>query len=102
MKKTKIIDEELTGSEIVDKYLQDNNIYHFEGDSGVENLEKLVEALGYKDTGFRFGTPVEAFLSDNPGAQELIVEFIREWTDKNDEWKESLSTEKDENDEDED
>lgn len=82
--------EELDGSDLVDLWMQQNKPHHLEGDSGLEKLEKLCEVLGYRNTGFRFGTPIEHFLSDNPGACEALVEFMAEWADRNPEWKERL------------
>jgi hypothetical protein len=63
----------------------------FEGDNGVESLEKIATVLGYKRSGFRFGEIVEVFLSDNPGAQEAIVNWICEQNIK--EWKDKLQEE---------
>jgi len=72
--------ENLSGGELLDKYLTQKGMHHFEGNT--QNLERVVEVLGYRD--------VDEFLGDNPGAQEAIVDFIREWADRNDEWKASL------------
>lgn len=58
--------------------------YHFEGESGVQNLEQLVKDIGY-DNG------IEEFLADNPGAMEALVNWISEWADKGTEWKTKLA-----------
>lgn len=76
--------------DLVEIWIEQNKAWHFEGDHGLKKLERLVETLGYHQTGFRFGNPIEVFLSDNPGACDAIVEFIREWVDRNSNWKERL------------
>lgn len=83
--------EQLDGEELVQKWQEQNKAYHFEGESGVKKLEDLCETLGYQNSGFRFGDPIQQFLCDNPGACEKIVEFIAEWTDRNGDWHERLS-----------
>lgn len=47
--------------ELVDKFCDQNNIYRFEGESGLENLEKLIKAIGYESCYFRYGTLLEVF-----------------------------------------
>lgn len=79
--------------ELLDKYIDENDLYRNEGDRGMENLEKIVGVLGYTGTGFRFGNPIEQFLSDNPGAIEAIMQFIGEWVPRNKEWADSLRSE---------
>lgn len=59
-------------------YLEDNKMFNFEGSGGLRNLTKICQELGYKESGFKFGSPIEEFLSDNPGAIEAILEFIEE------------------------
>lgn len=58
----------------------------FEGEPGVENLETVCEMMGYRRTGFRYGSPLESFLADNPGAQSALLEWmadqeVPEWAD---------------------
>jgi hypothetical protein len=65
-------------TDLVDRWLDKHGFHHFEGDSGVERLNKFCEAIGYKESGFRFGSPLESFLSDNPGAIEVILDWVRE------------------------
>jgi hypothetical protein len=81
--------EKLSGDELIEKWRNDNRAYCLEGDSGLENLEKLCRLLGYGH-GFRWGDPIQHFLSDNSGACEAIVDFISEWTERNAEWREAL------------
>lgn len=67
----------------LDAFTTQENMYHFEGESGVRKLTKVVEALGYKD---RYTGSLEAFLADNSGALEALLEWIgnqrsTEWVD---------------------
>lgn len=74
--------------ELLDNFLAQKKIYRFEGPQGRENLITIVRALGYRswnpyDTDQ--GRALWAFLEDNPGAIEAIVEWIKnqcnqEWT----------------------
>jgi hypothetical protein len=80
-------EEQKSMHDILQEFLEQNKIYRFEGDAGVRNLERVVEALGYPGHDFRYGTPVESFLSDNPGAIDAIIEWIAsmdtpEWIDE--------------------
>ena len=59
----------------LDKFIDQNRMYHWEGSTGVRNLDKLVKAIGYND---RYGDAIHNFLCDNPGAIEAIVEWIRD------------------------
>jgi hypothetical protein len=66
-----------------EKYLQQNRMWSFEGDSGVRKFETLVhEVCGYRD--------LHEFLADNPGALNAMVEFVQEWVERCPEWKENL------------
>jgi len=75
---------------LVEKFVQSSSRrnHHLEGDGGCEILEALFETLGYRNNGFRFGGPIEQFLSDNPGAQEALVNWIIEL--ELPEWKQAL------------
>ena len=75
--------------EAVEDFLNQEEIHRFEGDSGLQNLETLLEAIGYEGHGFRFGSVLESFLSDNPGAVEALVEWLM-CVDSVPEWKERL------------
>lgn len=77
--------------EIFEEYVNQKSSFHFEGDSGLEHLNEMAKDLGYKENGFRYGSSLEQFLSDNSGAQAAIIDWIRENMDKN--WAESLSNE---------
>jgi len=67
-------------SELLDNFLAQKKIYRFEGPQGRENLITIVRALGYRSWN-RYdtdqGRALEAFLEDNPGAIEAIVEWIK-------------------------
>jgi hypothetical protein len=82
--------EEKTLDEIVEEYTIFKKMWHFEGDTGMKHLNTLTRDMGYKGHGFEYGSSLEAFLSDNPGAQEAIVNWIR---DQNiNDWKEELES----------
>ena len=93
----------MDATEILDKYVEENNLYSFEGDSGLARLNKLCCAMGYNESGFKYGTSLESFLSDNPGACNAIFEWIQETIEGVPEWSELLSdqlTEEDSEDDD--
>lgn len=96
--------------EVMDKYTEQEKMYRWEGRQGVENLCKLVHAIGYVDPMYMGQLAPDAsigdlivFLEDNPGAVEAITEWI---ADANvPEWEEALQDElyeEDEEEEDED
>lgn len=87
-------------SELLQEYCEENRIYRFEGSAGVRNLEKIVKMLGYND---RFSTALEAFLEDNSGACDTLMEWIGE--QEVSEWRKNIIAElpeQDNEDEDED
>ncbi len=84
--------EEKDFSELLAEFTEQEKLYNFEGESGLKRFEKVIEAIGYKAHGFRFGNLIEVFLADNPGAVAALIEFIEEWGDKGTEWKESLES----------
>lgn len=88
-----------TFAETLDQYTEQNRMYHFEGDSGLAKLEKIAEAIGYEKHGFLYGSPLEVFLSDNPGAQQALLEWISD--NGTPEWQESLEAELEPEDDDE-
>jgi hypothetical protein len=74
-------------NELLEEFMDQEKIHNFEGDSGLKNLEKIIAALGYDPHGFRFGSLIEVFLSDNSAACDALVDFIRtsdvkEWRDE--------------------
>jgi hypothetical protein len=71
-------------SKQLNDYLELNNTYSFESDSGVRRFKKLIqEVCGYGS--------LEEFLADNPGAINSLVEFIDEWVPRNDEWQNNIT-----------
>lgn len=80
-------------SEIREKWEDQNKIHCYEGSTGVRNLEKLCNALGYNGRNGQFvnADGIWNFLADNSGAIEAILNFIDESNVP--EWKEALSEE---------
>lgn len=62
--------------DLIEEYRNVNSLHRFEGDSGVGNLNKILQAIGYKEHQFQYGSPVESFLSDNPGAIKAVLEWV--------------------------
>lgn len=69
----------------IDAVIEDKKLRRWDGTKGVENLARLCNGIGYKDTQYfgqfapdgSYGDLIE-FLQDNPGAVEAVVNFIRE------------------------
>jgi hypothetical protein len=83
--------------QLIEEYRDYKGMHCMEGSSGVENLCKMVRALGYRDSMNRMqfrdgclGDLVE-FLEDNSGAIEAIVAWIGERNVP--EWKDNLESE---------
>ena len=89
--------------DLVEAWIDEHHAYNFEGESGLRKLEELCETIGYRESGFKYGDPIESFLCDNPGACQALVEFISEYARGNEEWREGLesSLQSPEDDEDE-
>lgn len=83
--------------ELFDNYLEQEfgASFRTEGTEGVRNLEQLCEGIGYSQGQFVGRHYIANFLADNPGAVELLVEFIRDGVcdQYNTEWQESLNLE---------
>lgn len=86
-------DYQLHVEDVFDAYLSKNKMHSFEGTSGVRKLDTICETLGYHTGQFVNGRPIENFLADNPGACDAIVEFIRNWVPRNDDWESELRNE---------
>lgn len=67
-------------SGLIEKWMDANDVYNFEGPRGERNFTKLVNALGYKST--------DDFFGDNSGAYEALINWIG--SQRSDEWAESL------------
>ena len=70
--------------ELVEKVLDQEDLYRNEGTVGVQNLAKFVGLLGYSDPqyfgqfqGGSYGVLIN-FLEDNPGAIQALQEWIGE------------------------
>jgi hypothetical protein len=80
---------------LVERFLEQESMHCMEGERGVKNLARLVNALGYSDFN-KYGQmaggacmgDIFAFLSDNSGAIEAILEWIK--TRNSPEWEEAL------------
>lgn len=83
------VEEEKDFSEMLDEYQNKKRFFNFEGDSGMARLNEIFETLGYGHN-YRYGSPLEAFLSDNSGACEAMLEWLAATGDHIPEWKESL------------
>ena len=70
--------------ELIDRFLDANNIHNFDGPTGVDKFVKLTKALDKE-----YST-LEYFLEDNPGAFEVLLKWLRNSNVK--EWKENLRT----------
>ena len=84
-------------SELVDAYMEQENLHRLEGRKGVEAVCQLAAALGYKDPMY-FGQLTSkatvgdllCMMEDNPGMVEAMVEWVR---DRNSpEFKEALES----------
>lgn len=86
-----IEENDMNDSDPLDSFLDGNEMWNFEGEAGIDNLNSLTETLGYKSNGFKYGSSLEQFLMDNGGAQEAIVEWIGNQIDKNEEWQTAIT-----------
>ena len=66
-------------------YTDQEKMYSFEGSRGVQRFEQIVKVLGYRN--------LTAFLEDNSGAIDAMVEFVSKWADRNSDWKDALTAE---------
>jgi hypothetical protein len=85
--------EDLSGREVMDKYLSDNKIHNFDMSNGIKALNTISSDLGYREQGYKYGSSFEVFLQDNPDCVEKIFDWIAERLDRSTEWKESLMVE---------
>lgn len=81
---------DMDASDLLGKWYDRNHAHSFEGDTGVDRLGKLVAVLGKYGHQFKYGDPVQHFLSDNSGAIEVLLTWIEEQVEENPEWKENL------------
>ena len=69
---------------VVEAYFEQNGMFCFDGESGVENFTELVSNLGYDG----YGGILNNFLADNPGCIGAMIKWIQ--ANGNDEWEENL------------
>ena len=84
--------------ELIQEYRDHKRMHCMEGSRGVQNLCKLLGAMGYEDRHARMGTYGDArlgnlidFLEDNSGAIEAVLEWISEQNIQ--EWADALESE---------
>lgn len=63
-------------STAIELYMDQNDISNLEGSRGVNNLNKIANALGYSDPLRDECGPLLAMLEDNSGAIEAIIEWL--------------------------
>ncbi len=78
--------------ELHEEWCNEHITWSNEGERGVENLRKLVQAIGYRSQ-YNYGNneDIIGFLTDNPGA----VEAVRNWIIEQNllEWRENIESE---------
>ena len=68
------------------RYLENNKMYSFEGSRGIQRMEKVVhEVCGYCNEGEGV---LHSFFEDNPGAIEAVIEWIGK--QRCSDWKDNL------------
>ena len=73
----------------LDEWRDQNDALSVEGERGLDSLNRICAAIGYKEQRYEHGSPLEEFLRDNPGAIDSVIEFIGELGDKTD-WKDKI------------
>lgn len=68
-------------ADLLNDYIDQEKLWNQEGERGIQNLENIVNVLGYAN--------LDEFLSDNPGAIEAILEWIG--TQNVTDWKKKLT-----------
>lgn len=76
---------EMDLQEVIGQYADHTGHYNYEGERGVDRLGELCKAIGY---GNDYQDPLRAFLADNSGAIEAMIEWIGNQNCPN--WKEKL------------
>lgn len=69
-------DSEKEFSELLEEYQTQEKMYRFESTTGLKDLNKICNAIGYQESPFAFGSSLEQFLMDNPGAMCAIVDWL--------------------------
>ena len=87
---TDVDDSEKSFCDILEEYQVQEKMYRFESTTGLKDLNKICNAIGYQESPFAFGSSLEQFLMDNPGAMSAIVDWLGEQS--GDSFKEELIT----------
>src|ERR1035437_4864430 len=69
--------------DLIEKYIDQEKMYSFEGGRGVNHFEKIIRVIGYRD--------MDNFLEDNSGCLQAMVDWLME--QKSEEWEESMRAE---------
>ena len=76
--------------EALQRYLDSNKMYSFEGDRGVKRMKQVMrEVCGYGDS-YMNSDVMQNFFEDNPGAMEAVIEWIGK--QGNTDWKDNLES----------
>lgn len=79
----------MDADDIMRRWYNEKRMNSIEGDSGLQKMEELFEACGYGH-GMRHGSPLEHFLSDNPGACQAIMDWFEEQLEQTPDWQEGM------------
>lgn len=60
--------------ELLQRYMDANKMHSFEGERGVQRMEKVMHEVG--GYGPDWGGTMRNFFADNPGAMQAVVEWI--------------------------
>lgn len=82
--------EQLGFEALLAYFIDKNHLFRLEGETGLANFTRICESVGYRENGFKWGTPIEQFLADNSGAIEALVEFIVK--NASPQWQENLES----------
>ena len=64
--------------DLFDELLTMNKLHRNEGEIAIFNLNEVCKTVGYDGDGFRYGTPFERFIQDNPGCVDAIHKWMAE------------------------
>jgi hypothetical protein len=70
-------------NETLQQFVDEMQMYHFEGEQGISNLNKIAHAMGYKHG-------LLEMLVDNPFLQTAIYESLLNATDYENNWTNSI------------
>lgn len=60
-------------SNTLEQYIEQEDIWQLEGETGVRNLKEIISTIGYSG----YGGVLENFLADNSGCIEAMIEWIK-------------------------